>query len=247
MKLKNHVFILIINLIININSLYCQIDSTKIHRWSMSFELAPNYEHWIVHILSHSQKHDTSNIQFVEGLTPRIGLNASTLVSYKMIKNCYLQTGIVFDNMGYKTASTTVYSYTQNGKIISSSTYWEKVHHTYIGIPILITGKFNVAKKIKVSADLGATYYFLAISQNRWEGSESQHSTDTGLFSGISVNLNFGLHYLITNRHFVYLEPFYNYLITSDDDGSNGTYKLNFYSYGVKVGIGFGLGKKKQM
>lgn len=238
MKRQFLLFLLILSLFLNIGSIYCQIDSTKTNKFELSFGIAPNYEHWISHIFSNSYP---SNIEFVKGLTPRIGLNASSLISFNILKNYFVQTGIVSDNMGYKTAKTTTYSYTKNGQITNSYTYWEKVHYTYLGIPIKMVGKLNLSKKLIGSLDFGANYYFFAIMQTRWEGSEFSNSNDAYLLNGLSVNCSLGLHYKATSKHSVYIKPFFNYFITSDKNETSSSYKLNFYSVGVELGMDFNL------
>jgi hypothetical protein len=234
---------------------YSQSDTAKTNRWSLSFSFSRDYDYRIAHAAPNGNSFPNYYQVNVSEQLPKYGWHGSILMSFKTFKWLSFQTGLLIDNQGYKTpdmhdtsfASPISTGYPNN--IVQIYTFSYEVNITYIGVPIKTMAELKLNKNISTTIDFGFNYYFLEKENNMLHGSSFSHgniaSSNYNFKNNYSLTEGLGIKFSLKNigvsikgNGTYFLSQLFRY-----SKPENKYYNLNFYSFGVELGLHFKIGR----
>jgi hypothetical protein len=245
--LENKMSIFLLVLFMCSSKIHSQNDSIKRDKWILSFVYSANHTYRYARQVSVPTVEKYEPSYHTNDQISKYGWHTSILVSRKLIKYLYFQTGIIIDNQGYKTKSLYDTTFNKYHQSIDVETYSYLYNYRFIGFPIKLIGKLNLNKTIFLSMDVGFTYYFIEGGPFKRLGSNSSINNGIGVANQYSINGALGINYAI-KKMYLSLKPHFNYFISPLESGyinsplDQGSYKLNLYSTGIEFGLNYYLG-----
>ncbi|HEY0679921.1 MAG TPA: hypothetical protein VGD17_16670, partial [Chitinophagaceae bacterium] len=171
-------------------------------------------------------------------------------VNYKINDRFFLESGLVYSNIGYKTKSSDLEWIDQNNAYAVRS--FTSYHHQFINVPVKLNYTFK-GKRLKFFAGAGISVNrFIgtktSITREYENGQKKTRSSRTQLLGTNSMNLSAivssGLNYQVSDRLYFKLEPVLRRSLTSIGHNSNS--REYYYSIGINSALMYSLMERRK-
>jgi hypothetical protein len=228
---------------------YAQKDSARSPKWFISFVVSPQRCYRTIHQMpAIDYNSDHEEIPYINNHSARTAVCGSLLLSYKPKHWLSIQTGMIFDNQGYKTAFS---SDTINGNshfiptVTTSDAYKATMKYLYFGVPLKIMTEIKVDKNTYFISDLGFNFFKIRGAHAKIEhlpatSTYSNHVNNSDAIAkdySINVGIGFMSHF---KKASLIIKPNYTYFpthLTCYAYHERTYYKMNLYSFGLEIGM----------